>query len=102
MADVQKLSPLILKWFTVSLLYTGQQVQDKQLALNSCLERWNSGQHGFNSALMQEIYQHFLDGIAVMCVLRLHIDDPQFRPDPAMMFQYPINKMEIIHNLQHI
>lgn len=51
---------------------------------------------------MHEIYQHFQDGIALMCVLRLFVEDPQLRPDPAMMFQYPVNRQEYVHNLQHI
>lgn len=51
---------------------------------------------------MQDLYREFHDGIVLTCVFLLFVANPQLEPDTSMLFQYPVNRQEFIHNLQHV
>mmetsp|Transcript_16014 Transcript_16014/g.24837 ORF Transcript_16014/g.24837 Transcript_16014/m.24837 type:complete len:104 (-) Transcript_16014:1818-2129(-) len=37
-----------------------------------------------------------------MVIVKLFVNDPQFEPDSKMMFLYPMNTQEFLHNQFHI
>ena len=51
---------------------------------------------------MQELYKEFQDGIVLTCVFLLFVPDRQLEPDTTMLFQYPVNRQEYVHNLQYV
>ena len=51
---------------------------------------------------VQELYKFFGDGVTLSVVFLLFVPIEQSRLDTKMMFMWPVNRSEFVHNLQYI
>ena len=113
MQDVYKLTPYIVKWLSLCLLYVGNQFQEYHYALTSCLQKFENQTitiRHMNSEAMQELNGLFADGIVMSVVFLLFVQEPSntdrstfnLRPDPRTLFLCPVSRQEYVHNLQTV
>lgn len=105
MVDVNKSTMNILRWISMCLFQTGNQVKHKFDKLNHSINILMQDSSMKNN-ILQEIYGQFQDGIMMMCIIRMYIrQDPNLQEntqigptDTRNIFLYPLNKQEVIHN----
>ena len=95
MHDVSLLMPKIVKWINKCLTFYQKQSfgqadsspQRRLLQIGSKAE---------------DLYQDFKSGVVLAQIVYMFVSDKQYQPDFKMMFEFPQNWQEYLHNLSYI